>query len=104
MSKIIAFVLLVPLSAGAAGWRYDGEASSEKMSQSDEMAAAAALRAVRTLQGTSASLAEKLRYAVTSANREIYQTGRQKRRPKPAASLAKHGSNLAPGQDSDNLA
>ena len=42
-----------------------------------EMAAEAALRAVRTLQGASASLAEKLRYAVTSANREIYQTGRQ---------------------------
>jgi protein phosphatase len=43
-----------------------------------EMAADAALRAVRTLQGASASLAEKLRYAVTSANREIYQTGRQR--------------------------
>lgn len=43
-----------------------------------EMAADAALRAVRTLQGTSASLAEKLRYAVTSANREIYQTGRER--------------------------
>lgn len=42
-----------------------------------ELAAEAALRAVRTLQGTSASLSEKLRYAVTSANREIYQTGRQ---------------------------
>jgi protein phosphatase len=42
-----------------------------------EMAAEAALRAVRTLQGASASLAEKLRYAVTSANREIYQAGRQ---------------------------
>jgi protein phosphatase len=41
-----------------------------------ELAAEAALRAVRTLQGASASLAEKLRYAVISANREIYQTGR----------------------------
>ncbi|MEN8184878.1 MAG: Stp1/IreP family PP2C-type Ser/Thr phosphatase [Myxococcota bacterium] len=43
-----------------------------------ELAADAALRAVRTLQDTPASLAEKLRYAVTSANREIYQTARQR--------------------------
>jgi serine/threonine protein phosphatase PrpC len=42
-----------------------------------EMAAEASLRAARTLQGASASLAEKLRYAVTSANREIYQAGKE---------------------------
>jgi protein phosphatase len=43
-----------------------------------ELAAEAALHAVRTLQDASASLSEKLRYAVVSANREIYQAGRQR--------------------------
>jgi protein phosphatase len=42
-----------------------------------EMAAEAALRAVQTLQGATASLSEKLRYAVTSANREIFQAGKE---------------------------
>jgi protein phosphatase len=40
------------------------------------LAAEAALNALRTLQGATMSLSEKLRYAVTAANREIYETGR----------------------------
>ncbi len=42
-----------------------------------QLAAEEALRAIRTLEGASASLAEKLRYAVTAANRQIYRTARQ---------------------------
>ncbi len=38
------------------------------------LAAEEALRAVSTLAGASASLAEKLRYAVAAANRQIFQT------------------------------
>jgi PPM family protein phosphatase len=43
-----------------------------------ELAADAALQAIRALEGASASLAEKLRYAVASANRAIYTTARQR--------------------------
>ena len=41
-----------------------------------ELAAEAALRTVRTLEGAAPSLAEKLRYAVTAANREVHETAR----------------------------
>jgi protein phosphatase len=43
-----------------------------------ELAADASLQAIRALEGASASLAEKLRYAVASANRAIYTTARQR--------------------------
>jgi len=43
-----------------------------------ELAADAALQAIRALEGASASLAEKLRYAVASANRAIYTMAREK--------------------------
>jgi protein phosphatase len=39
-----------------------------------ELAAEAALQAIRALEGAAPSLAEKLRYAVASANRAIYNT------------------------------
>ena len=42
-----------------------------------ELAADAAVRAVETLRGASASLSERLRSAVTSANRTIYQTAQE---------------------------
>ncbi|MEB2343636.1 MAG: Stp1/IreP family PP2C-type Ser/Thr phosphatase [Deltaproteobacteria bacterium] len=44
-----------------------------------EIAAEAALRALQTLQGTGMTLAEKLRYAVISANREVHDTARRRR-------------------------
>ncbi len=43
-----------------------------------ELAAQAAVDALRTLVDASASLAEKLRYAVAAANREIFSTARAK--------------------------
>lgn len=43
-----------------------------------ELAAEASLQAIRALEGASASLAEKLRYAVASANRAIYTTARER--------------------------
>jgi protein phosphatase len=43
-----------------------------------ELAADSALQAIRALEGASASLAEKLRYAVASANRAIYTTARER--------------------------
>jgi serine/threonine protein phosphatase PrpC len=43
-----------------------------------ELAAQAAVDALQTLVDASASLAEKLRYAVAAANREIYSTARAK--------------------------
>ena len=43
-----------------------------------ELAADAALQAIRALEGASASLAEKLRYAVASANRAIYSMARER--------------------------
>jgi serine/threonine protein phosphatase PrpC len=43
-----------------------------------ELAAQAAVDALRTLVDASASLAEKLRYAVAAANREIFATARAK--------------------------
>lgn len=43
-----------------------------------QLAAEGALRAARTLQGASASLAEKLRYAVTAANQEVFETARER--------------------------
>jgi len=44
-----------------------------------ELAAETALRTVRTLEGTGTSLAEKLRYAVIAANREVHETARRQR-------------------------
>lgn len=41
-----------------------------------ELAAEASLRAIQALEGASASLAEKLRYAVAAANREVHETSR----------------------------
>ena len=43
-----------------------------------ELAAEAAVRAVRTLEGASASLTDKLRYALAAANREILATAKAK--------------------------
>ena len=43
------------------------------------LAAEAALRTVRTLEGAQPSLAEKLRYAVIAANREVHETARKRR-------------------------
>jgi serine/threonine protein phosphatase PrpC len=43
-----------------------------------ELAADAGIQAIRTLEGASASLAEKLRYAVASANRAIFATAQQR--------------------------
>ena len=43
-----------------------------------ELAAQAALSTVRTLEGAAPSLAEKLRYAVTAANREVHETARRR--------------------------
>jgi protein phosphatase len=43
-----------------------------------ELAADASLQAIRALEGASASLSEKLRYAVASANRAIYTTARER--------------------------
>jgi protein phosphatase len=71
-----------------------------------ELAADAALQALRALEDASASLAEKLRYAVASANRAIYTTARE--RPELAGMgttlvclLAGEGrAALAPGGDS----
>jgi serine/threonine protein phosphatase PrpC len=44
-----------------------------------ELAAEAALRTIRTLEGAGTSLAEKLRYAVIAANREVHETARRRR-------------------------
>lgn len=41
-----------------------------------ELAAEASLRAIQALEGASASLAEKLRYAVAAANREVHEASR----------------------------
>src|SRR5262245_53213905 len=43
-----------------------------------ELAAEAAVRAVRTLEGASASLTDKLRYACAAANREILAAAKAK--------------------------
>jgi protein phosphatase len=43
------------------------------------LAAEAALRTVRTLEGAQPSLAEKLRYAMIAANREVSETARNRR-------------------------
>jgi protein phosphatase len=43
------------------------------------LAAEAALRTIRTLEGTGMTLAEKLRYAVIAANREVNETARRRR-------------------------
>jgi protein phosphatase len=43
-----------------------------------ELAAQAALRAVATLQDAAVSLAEKLRFAVSSANRAIFEAARER--------------------------
>lgn len=43
-----------------------------------ELAAEASIQAIAALDGASASLAEKLRYAVASANRAIFNTAREK--------------------------
>ncbi len=43
-----------------------------------ELASEGAVRALRTLEDAAASLAEKLRYAVAAANREIFSTSQEK--------------------------
>ncbi len=43
-----------------------------------ELASEGAVRALRTLEDATASLAEKLRYAVAAANREIFSTSQEK--------------------------
>jgi len=43
-----------------------------------ELAAEAALQAIQTLDGATASPSEKLRYAVASANKSIFQTARER--------------------------
>jgi len=50
----------------------DGMGGHSAGQVASELAAEAAVRVVRTLEGASAGLAEKLRYAVAGANREIY--------------------------------
>ena len=42
-----------------------------------QLASEAALRAIQALDGASATLAEKLRYAMAAANREVFETARQ---------------------------
>jgi protein phosphatase len=44
-----------------------------------ELAGEAALRTIRTLEGTGTSLSEKLRYAVIAANREVHEMSRGRR-------------------------
>ena len=43
-----------------------------------QLASEAALRAIQALDGASATLAEKLRYAMAAANREVFETAREK--------------------------
>ena len=59
------------LGADGLGGHVAGQVASE-------LAAEAALRTVRTLEGAAPSLAEKLRYAVTAANREVHETARRR--------------------------
>ena len=51
----------------------DGMGGHQGGQIASQLACEGALRAVETLQGASVSLAERLRHAVTSANREIYR-------------------------------
>jgi len=55
----------------------DGMGGHSAGQVASELAADASLQAVQTLDGASASLAEKLRYAVASANRAIYAASRE---------------------------
>jgi protein phosphatase len=55
----------------------DGMGGHSAGQVASQLAAEAALQAVQTLEDASASLAEKLRYAVASANRAIYAAARQ---------------------------
>lgn len=43
MSRILAFLLLLPLAASAAGWRYNGQMSNTSSSPGDESASSAAV-------------------------------------------------------------
>jgi protein phosphatase len=56
----------------------DGMGGHSAGQLASELAAEAALRAVRTLDGATTSLAEKLRFAVASANKEIFATAQQR--------------------------
>ncbi len=56
----------------------DGMGGHRAGQVASEMAAAAAIRAVDALRGAEVSLAEKLRHAVTCANREIHGLAGQK--------------------------
>lgn len=56
----------------------DGMGGHSAGQVASELAADAARRAIQTLEGASASLAEKLRYAVASANRVIYGAAQQR--------------------------
>jgi len=56
----------------------DGMGGHTAGNVASELAAEAALRAIQTLEGASATLSEKLRYAVASANRSIFQTAQQR--------------------------
>lgn len=53
----------------------DGMGGHNAGQVASELAAESALRAVRTLRGASMSLSEKLRYAVSAANQDVFQAG-----------------------------
>ena len=56
----------------------DGMGGHSAGQVASELAAAAALQAIQTLEGASATLSEKLRYAVAFANREIHGTAQKR--------------------------
>lgn len=55
----------------------DGLGGHQAGQHASRLAVEATVRVVRTLRGASASLTEKLRYAVTNANREVFEASRQ---------------------------
>ena len=55
----------------------DGMGGHQAGQLASQLACEGAIRAVETLQGASVSLAERLRHAVTSANREIFSAAQQ---------------------------
>lgn len=56
----------------------DGMGGHSAGQVASELATEAALRAIETLDGAAATLTEKLRYAVASANRSIFRTAQQR--------------------------
>ncbi|MBW2288394.1 MAG: Stp1/IreP family PP2C-type Ser/Thr phosphatase [Deltaproteobacteria bacterium] len=68
---IIASELGLYLVADGMGGHTAGQVASD-------LAAQSAVRALETLEGAQPTLAEKLRYAVAAANREIYDTAQEK--------------------------